>query len=486
MARVKITVMSDSGAPALVDAVAVAFADGAAIQGEDAERLRRFVESLVRFTREHAYPDDPWGEIEVTLDAADGLVNVDVHDWGLPLTSAGGDLGPLPPGLAAPAKAAEDLRLVNLGAEGKRLTGQLRLPTAAGPASDHHVEAATRRARGAAETEGPFEIREATAEDAEDIAQLLYENYHLSYVHPDFYRPRYLVAELEAGRLLSTVAMHDGLIVGHHALLRATDDPAAETGAAVVHSAYRGLGLFGRLFESTIARAQRLGLATIFGDAVTIHPFSQRTEREHGYRESALMLGAVPARMTMRGLGGGEHGRRTALLRSYRLFDESSRAVDLPTAYREILELVYDGLGLAIGSRRSTEAREPVVTTDDDLERDLGFLRVRRWNNAREEVTQAVRQLLSRHEDVVYADVDLHAVSDVDAAVSCLNELGFFLAGVVVHGPEGHDHIRLQRLNSEAVELENIVCDSPFAQELKTRVLEDRAQVDPSEARRIV
>ncbi len=481
MARVKITVMSDSSAPALVDAVAAAFADGAAIHGEDAERLRGFVESLVRFTREHAYPDDPWGEIEVTLDAADGFVHVDVHDWGLPLKSAGGDLGPLPPALAAPAETAEDLRLVNLGAEGKRLTGQLRIPTAAGRASTHHVEASTRRARGATEAEGAFEIREATVEDAEDIAQLLYENYHLSYVHPDFYRPRHLIAELDAGRLLSTVAVHDGSIVGHHALMRAPDDPAAETGAAVVHSAYRGLGLFGRLFESTIERAQRLGLAAIFGDAVTIHPFSQRTEREHGYRESALMLGTVPARVTMRGLGSTEPGRRTALLRSYRLFDESSRRVELPTAYRETLELVYDGLGLALGPRGSTEDEEPLVTTDDDSERDLGFLRVRRWNDgAREEVTHAVRELLSRHEDVVYADVDLQAVADVDSAVSCLNELGFFLAGVVVHGQEGHDHVRLQRLNSEAVELENVVCDSPFAEELKARVLEDRARVDPS------
>jgi N-acetylglutamate synthase-like GNAT family acetyltransferase len=145
------------------------------------------------------------------------------------------------------------------------------------------------------------EIREATPDDAEGIAQLLYENYHLSYMHPDFYRPRYLIAELDAGRLLSTVAVHDGQIVGHHALMRAADEPSAETGAAVVHSAYRGLGLFGRLSQLTLERARRLRLAAVYGDAVTIHPFSQRAERAHDYRESALVLGMVPAQVTMRG-----------------------------------------------------------------------------------------------------------------------------------------------------------------------------------------
>ena len=98
------------------------------------------------------------------------------------------------------------------------------------------------------------------ADDAEAIAQLLYENYHLSYVHADFYRPRFLIAGLASGELLSAVAVHDGRVVGHHALMPRPGIPSAETGAAVVHSAYRGLGLFGRLFEHTLGAAVEAGL----------------------------------------------------------------------------------------------------------------------------------------------------------------------------------------------------------------------------------
>ena len=89
----------------------------------------------------------------------------------------------------------------------------------------------------------------------------------------------------------------------------------------------------------------------------------------------------------------------------------------------------------------------------------------------------AVRHLLSRHVDVVYGDVDLATVDDVDEATAELNELGFFASGLVLHGADGHDHLRLQLLDSEEIELEQIVCDSPFAEALKRRVLEDMARV---------
>src|SRR5204863_243458 len=162
---VKITVLSDASAQSLVLALLPAFAAAVGIPREDERRLGAVVEQLLSFTLDNAYPDDDLGEIEVTLEAGGGSVEVVVHDWGLPLAGV----------------------------------------------------------------------------------------------------------------------------------------PSAETGAAGVHSAYRGLGVFGRLFEHTLDAATERGLASVFGDAVTIHPFSQRAELSHGYRETALQLGMVPAQTTMRG-----------------------------------------------------------------------------------------------------------------------------------------------------------------------------------------
>jgi anti-sigma regulatory factor (Ser/Thr protein kinase)/GNAT superfamily N-acetyltransferase len=477
MSRVKATVLSDASAEPIVSAVLPAFAAAAGISAEDAQRLAAVVTCLVEFTLDDAYPDDDSGEIEVTLEADGDLVHVTVHDWGLPLTSAGAEFGPLPEPLAALAADAQNVELLNLGSDGKRLTADVPARRNGDDRQTvrHHIEAAPRSANGA----DAIEVRAATHEDAEAIAQLLYENYHLSYVHDDFYRPRYLMAGLDSGELLSAIALHDGRVIGHHAVMPVAGVPSAETGAAVVHSAYRGLGIFGRLFEHTLKAAVERGLASVFGDAVTIHPYSQRAERSHGYCETALQLGMLPAQTTMRGFGGKGPRRRTATLRSYRPFDEQPRRAALPAAYRDLLESAYGNVGLPLERRAEPAplAGEP-VTADLDEARALGFMRLRRWDDgASRAVKPTVRHLLSRHVDVVYADVDLMAVGDVEEATAELNELGFFAAGLVLHGPDGHDHLRLQLLDCEDVELDEIVCDSPFAEALKRHVLEDRARV---------
>ena len=149
MSRVKVTVLSDASAAPLVLAVLPAFAAAAGISAEDARRLGTVVERLVRFTLDNAYPDDDFGEIEVTLEADADLVHVTVHDWGLPLTSAGGDFGPLPEPLAALAPDARNVQLLNLGSDGKRLTADV--PVRSSAAIDTRGGTTSRLPRGARE-----------------------------------------------------------------------------------------------------------------------------------------------------------------------------------------------------------------------------------------------------------------------------------------------------------------------------------------------
>ena len=80
----------------------------AAFAAEDERRLEKVVAGLVDFTLDNAYPDDDLGEIQVKLEADADLVHVTVHDWGLPLLSAGGVFGPLPEPLAAIAQDAQE------------------------------------------------------------------------------------------------------------------------------------------------------------------------------------------------------------------------------------------------------------------------------------------------------------------------------------------------------------------------------------------
>ena len=143
MSRVKVTVLSDASASPVVAALLPPFAASTGIPEDDERRVAVVVEAFLGFTLDNAYPDDDLGEIEVTLEARDGVVEVVVHDWGLPLTSAGGDLGPLPEALAALAPNARNVQLLNLGSEGKRLAAEVPVRSDdRGQTARHHVEAA--------------------------------------------------------------------------------------------------------------------------------------------------------------------------------------------------------------------------------------------------------------------------------------------------------------------------------------------------------
>jgi anti-sigma regulatory factor (Ser/Thr protein kinase)/predicted N-acetyltransferase YhbS len=322
------TVSSDERLRPLAGAFGLEFARAAGVEERDAARLAGLLDEAVRFVRENAYPSDPSGRIEITLEPDEGGVRIALHDWGRPLTSVE-DPAAGPPALARLHGMVGGLRLINLGADGKRLSFVCEVAHTASVAP------------GAAEAPAPtgeaaqIAVRDGRPEDAEPIAQLLYENYALSYVHPDFYRPLWLREELRAGRVLSAVAVDGDEIVGHHALIPDPDRPAAETGVAVVAAAYRGLGIFGRLSDHTLARARASGLAAVYGRAVTIHPYSQRVELAHGYREAALCLAASPAQVTMRGIATSE--RRTALLVSFLPLHSRRRRGSLPARYRERL-----------------------------------------------------------------------------------------------------------------------------------------------------
>jgi GNAT superfamily N-acetyltransferase len=484
--RVRLTIPSDERAVPILGAVAARFAEAIELQAVERDILDSIVELLARFLIANAYPDDPSGEIETTFEAEEGAVRVTLHDWGEPIPSFGGASPlPVPDALRDADVEADELQLINLGGEGKRLTAVF--PARGVKAADPSAHAFGVRARTtpprAEATADEIEIRPVREEEIEAVSRLLYSNYGLSYGHPDFYREDWFAEQLACGAVLSTVAVHGHQVVGHHALMHDGEEAAGETGVAVVHPAYRGLGIFGRLFAHTVERAEDQGLDAVYGRAVTVHPYSQRAERERGYRESALLLGAVPAKMAMEGIDGAHVGLRSATLVTYRpLGDPTPRAVTLPDRYANALLETYERLGLPLAPPQPVPRGDgPTVIVKDDQGRATGSLLVRRWDDgAVHDLREAVRQVMLHHEDVVHVDLDLHALTarQLDPIIEELRRRDFFLAGLMPFGPEGHDRLRLQRIQAANVELDGIVLDSDDAKALEAHVMADRATLD--------
>ncbi len=475
--RVRISIGSENSELALVDGVVERFSAARGIEPADAERLAHVVHTLTAWVIERAYPDDPTGELVVQLELAEGAVRCTIEDWGEPIAAFGGGLDGMPPELAEIEAITHDLRLVNLGRDGKRLSTAVE----ANGVVPEELVAFSQFARETGESEATadqIEIKNTEPADVEAVSRLLYTNYGLGYGHPNFYQPRWVAEQIETGRLHSTVAVLAGEIVGHHALLLEKSDEAGETGVAVVHPAYRGLGIFNRLFEHTIERARAVNAEAVYARAVTGHPYSQRAEHSRGYRESALMLGSVPQ-------GKDESGQPTprgASLLTYLPLDLSPRAVSFPARYNEPLAAAYANLELETVEPQPQLALEqlgerPSAQIERDEQRTSSVITVGRWGDeGRAQLIEAVRSAVHHHDDVVYCDLDLETLTaaELEEAIEQLREFDFFYCGLALCAAAGHDHLRLQALMSDHIELEAIVLDSDYAQQLREIVFADR------------
>lgn len=427
LGRVALTMPASPSAAAVADAVATGFAAEAALTDAAAGQLVEIVRRLVEFSVEQSYEGRAGGDLELHLELDPHGVGIDLHDWGAPMRRAGGADGPLPAALEPVSRIAPDVRLINLANDGKRISVHLvaehAIPVVEGGAD---AAADTDRVRRAQARED-VEIRDAETSDAEAIAQLLWHGYVLAYRHRDFYRPTWIEQVLRTGHVLSTVACAQGTVIGHHAVMVTAPNEAAESGVALIDRAWRGLGLFDPMFDHTLARAGTAGLPALFGRATCAHPYSQRTELNHGYRESALMLGGSPAAMAQ-AQQGADHPleRRGANLVSSRSLREApERALALPDRYAGELRVVAEHVGIVVCDADPAAAPlgVPAAFAGDD-EDDTACLRISGDSlSGKRALQRLLRGETAREADALYADLDLSVPND--HAVEALRDEGF-------------------------------------------------------------
>src|SRR5262245_34460532 len=124
-------------------------------------------------------------------------------------------------------------------------------------------------------------IRRLTPEDAAGVAELVRCIYGDSYqmVHPEIYHPTQILRLNSTDELVSVVALDaTGNVVGHYALERPEPSSIAEAGEAMVLPEHRHHQLMERMRAQLEEEAHRLSLAGIFGQAVTNHLFTQKSQ----------------------------------------------------------------------------------------------------------------------------------------------------------------------------------------------------------------
>ena len=310
--------------------------------------------------------------------------------------------------------------------------------------------------------------------DGDSIAKLIYRNYDYTYYKNLFYEPQEVRKANEKGDVHSVVALYRNEIVGHFALVRSPFSNIAEIAVATVDPRYKGLGIMNRMFDFLIFEAKRLGYDAIFGEAIMLHPYSQKANLTHGMTECAIVLGQVPSEIEI------EHSlqnpHRSGVLIAYLLFDKRRCRHAHSAIYGDQVQKVYDDVAIEICEMKPPHRVRDAITHRVNDRLNLGYIRIEDLVSEKE-LMEILVDLQKEHCDMIYADINLHRIPQIDAVIALLNSHGFFYSGVLFAYYVSEDYLRLQRKNSKNVDEEQLVFYSRNAQQLLAFIREDERRV---------
>ncbi|GMU53348.1 MAG: hypothetical protein AMXMBFR33_24940 [Candidatus Xenobia bacterium] len=423
---------------------------------ELAQACQEAVENALHYAPGEVLLEAELSELDLVLCVVDQGAPME----GAPQTSKGH-------GLERIARAVDELRWVSLGRQGKELLLRRRRP---------HPEVGQLESLERFPDEPPlapeqdYQVRPFQPQDALGVARLCYQVYGYTYMHEELYFPDRLTAMNASGQLYSMVALDAaGQVVGHYALERPQPGPLAECGEALVSPMHRGRKLMERMGQQLETVAPDLGLTTLYSNAVTLHPYSQRAAEGFGRTPCGLTLSGVPAQVTFKGLGGGQ--RTSCVLYVQYLSRPPARPVYLPDRYRELLLQLYDRLGDQVSPQdASALAGEGALTVELKPCFQTGRIRVTRpGEDSPTALAQALRDLCQLGQaQAVYLELPLDDPATPELTLRA-RELGFFFSAL---GPQ--DWLRLQWV-AQPVDMGALKLNSD-----QTRALRDFIQADRS------
>ncbi len=418
----------------------------------------------------HAYPAQYQGAIDIDLSFLYSGVEISIHDMGFPFDFKSHMSSHKEGGLRRLKRHVDRLSFTNMGKKGKSFTIYKKHPL--------NIENRVFYPYSDLEDESPsslkpasIQIRDFEPSDEEAISRLIYNNYTYSYYKSLFYYPKKILALNETDKIGSVVAeTKEKEIVGHFALIKVPNSNSAEIGVAVVRPDYKGKGIMNSMLSRIIQRAKEAKFNAIFGEALMLHPFSQRANLHHGFAESALLLGIVPNSVSLTDPNAIRSKKRAPVLVAYKVLNgKKIRTVFIPEVYAEIVERVYENNGLEILKREKTENRGQ-NRMDIELSRytRTGTLVIDSLaENFSRQVRTCLRSLYRKHVEMIYVDINMVSCEKIDEAVNMLKEEGFVFAGILLYRRAEFDYLRMQMPNSDNIDTgEQIVCHSDFCKEL--------------------
>lgn len=319
-----------------------------------------------------------------------------------------------------------------------------------------------------------LEVRTFRIGDGDGIAKLIYRNYNFTYYKSTFYIPHKVREANQNKEVTSIVAYYHNELIGHFALIRSKHSNIAEIGVATVDPQFKRMGIMNLMFDELILTAKKEGFKAIYGEALTMHPFSQKANLRHGMIESAICLGLVPQTMAIE--ESIKSAQRSGAMIAYLLFDPKERALNLPYFYKEGLLQVYQRAKLKVSKGNKSRPQRKALDMRTNPMLNSGILVIEDIFDA-QGFKKKFESLRHQKLDMIFADVNLHHIQEIDQVISALNSLSFFYSGLLFEYYYNEDYLRLQYINSIDVDMDNIVCYSDDANKMMDFIREDYERV---------
>jgi len=269
-----------------------------------------------------------------------------------------------------------------------------------------------------------------------------------------------------------------GEIVGY--LTCELERPGAPVGymeEGLVDPRFRHRGLLEQMLRFMQRRAAERGMLGLLGEAVTVHPYSQKSNLALGFSEMGVQLGDEAPSVDFKQIESAATKKRTATILNYlKTAEAARRTVYAPPHHRALIERVYRHGGFPREVRDSSAGEgsagaHAAVRADAFPGWSEASIRVTAYGADLLDLVRArLRELCQQRVDWICVDLPL---SHPDAGRLCvaLETLGFFFAGVIPDLADD-DVLRLQYLNEVEADVDSAQFASEFAKELFTYVVQ--------------
>ncbi len=317
-------------------------------------------------------------------------------------------------------------------------------------------------------------IRTFLMGDGDGIAKLIYRNYNFSYYKEIFYIP-YRVRQANENKTVSSiVAYYKDELIGHFALLHSKHSNIAEIGVATVDPRFKRMGIMNLMFDELIITAKNEGISAIYGEALTMHPFSQKANLRHNMVESAISLGTIPSSMEIEQSIKTE--QKSGAMIAFLLCNSKPRKLFLPTLYKKEILKVYARAELKVQQAHQINIQRDNLIVLSNKTLNAGII-VIEDNFLIQDFIQRFEKLRHQKRDMIFADINLNTIQDIDKVIKVLNNLCFFYSGVLFEYYFNEDYLRLQYMNALNIDIQGIICYSDDANTIMDFIRKDYNRV---------